>query len=238
MERSSARCSPSCRRRPWLPALAARLTFPPAADRLWSFMSYVVGASGDLSGCRRRSHVNDVKAQQPSGFETRAAHKATKESSRSRPNGAAAHDWIRPIRGRRDRGLRPGDSRGSPASAGVDPRFWFVAVRAAKLVLLRLGLAGSKEKWAVGSAPRLGGSFVRGAVGFGPSLRSRASSYLGGASSVIPAASEGRNFPPRRALFCTRFCICRVLAQRWARTGGPVAAVGRWGESPSERGVA
>ena len=83
------------------------------------------------------------------------------------------------------------------ASARADrsrDRSWFVAVRAAELVLLVLGLAGSKEKWAVGSARRLGGAFVRGAVGFGPSLRSRASSYLGGASSVRGAqlpASQG-----------------------------------------------
>jgi hypothetical protein len=48
--------------------------------------------------------------------------------------------------------------------------------------------------------------------------RSASCDYVRGSATVY------RNFPLPRPLSCTGFCIRRVFAQRWARTGGPAAA--------------
>jgi hypothetical protein len=53
-----------------------------------------------------------------------------------------------------------------------------------------------------------------------------------------PGGVRVAQLPASQGVILHEIFICRVLVQRWARTGGPVAAVGRWGESPSERGVA
>ena len=67
-------------------SLIASLTFPAVPQpRFRSFMSYVVSASGHGPERPHRSHVNDVKLQQPRGATTSAAHERLIRSRPTRP---------------------------------------------------------------------------------------------------------------------------------------------------------
>jgi hypothetical protein len=92
-----ARGSPSSRGRPWVPALGAPLTFPPTRDRPWSFTSYVVRASADLSGRQRRSHVNNVN---PSNHGTFTNHLHIRRRSTSPRSAGSESKRTRPARHR------------------------------------------------------------------------------------------------------------------------------------------
>jgi hypothetical protein len=75
------------------------LTFLPTCDGLWSSISYVVGASRDLSRRLRRSHVNDVNPQQPWHGHKRPAHKGVMQRyassiPRDRSSPGCVIDWM------------------------------------------------------------------------------------------------------------------------------------------------
>jgi hypothetical protein len=79
------------------PSLIAPLTFPTSRRAgFFRFLRTSSMRSGWSLGPSRRTHVNDVKSQQPRGVTTPTSHKSPKSYSRFSPSGRASDDRVRP----------------------------------------------------------------------------------------------------------------------------------------------